>query len=195
MSWDKSLQGFIDTGESQLKPLNNFRNYIKLLRENKNARADYKRDGRAVYKNGGLGPFLSKTRIEIFTKLLEAEKEFLSLGGEKELINSAQILEIQKEWDRDFDFENTALQIAMKFNKKGVCMQDKKQKILHEEILEDIVANTESTEVGLDNVKALLHTSLEIYNTYGRRGVNSAPAKIKEEIEKLLNDKSTKEEE
>lgn len=189
------MQGFIDTGESQLKPLNNFRNYIKLLREDKNARADYKRDGRAVYKNGGLGPFLSKTRIEIFTKLLEAEKEFLSLGGEKELINSAQILEIQKEWDRDFDFENTALQIAMKFNKKGVCMQDKKQKILHEEILEDIVAKGGSVEVGLDDVKSLLQKSLEICNIYGERGVNSAPAKIKEEIEKLLNDKSTKEEE
>ncbi|CAM3314046.1 hypothetical protein HELA111659_03630 [Helicobacter labetoulli] len=49
--------------------------------------------------------------------------------------------------------------------------------------------------LALSDVKALLHTSLEIYNTYGRRGVNSAPAKIKEEIEKLLNDKSTKEEE
>lgn len=194
VSEDKSLQGFIDTGENHLKPLNDFRNYIKRLREDKLARADYKRDGRAVYKNGGLGPFLSKTRIEIFTKLLETEKEFLSLGGEKELINSAQILEIQKEWDKDFDFENTALQIAMKFNKKGVCMQDKKQKILHEEILEDIVANAENTEVGLEDVKSLVQKSLDICNTYGRRGVNSAPAKIKEEIEKLLNDKSTKEE-
>lgn len=74
-------------------------------------------------------------------------------------------------------------------------MQDKKQKILHEEILEDIVAKGGSVEVGLDDVKSLLQKSLEICNIYGERGVNSAPAKIKEEIEKLLNDKSTKEQE
>ncbi|ANV98748.1 phosphoadenosine phosphosulfate reductase [Helicobacter enhydrae] len=188
---DKSLQGFIDTGEAYLKPLNDFRNYIKLLREDKNARADYKRDGRAVYKNGGLGPFLSKTRIEILRKLLEAEAEYIRLGGVGELISSEQILGIQKEWDRDFDFENTALQIARQFD-KGVPMKDEKQNILHEEILEEIVTNNDGVE--LDDVKALLHRSIEIYNTHGRRGVNSAPAKIKEEIEKLIDDKSTKEE-
>ena len=134
---DKSMQGFINTGETQLKPLNEFRNYIKALREDKEARSDYKRDGRAVYKIGGLGPFLSSVRIEIFTRLLEAELAFKKNGGVN-LITDAQILGIQAEWDRDFDLDKTAIKIAQKFDRLKEYKMEK-SKILHKEILEEAV--------------------------------------------------------
>mgnify|MGYP002672815164 FL=1 len=105
---DKSMQGFINTGETHLKPLNDFRNFIKKLREDPNAQADYNRFGRAVYKVGGLCPFLSSARVEIFTKLLEAESEFKANGG-SQLLADEQILAIQNEWDKDFDLEQTAI--------------------------------------------------------------------------------------
>ncbi|CBG40468.1 DNA phosphorothioation system sulfurtransferase DndC [Helicobacter mustelae] len=192
VSEDKSLQGFIDTGEEHLKPLNEFRNYIKALREDPNARADYRRDGRVAYRVGGRGAFLSHIRIEILEKLLACEKAFLSLGGEGELISKEQILAIQREWNKDFDFHESALRLGIKYN-KGVSMNENKSKILQEEIIDEICASTENAIVDPRDIKALLKESINIHNNYAIKGRNNAGQRIGEEIKKLLDDKSSKE--
>lgn len=194
---DKSMQGFISTGEAHLKPLNDFRNYIKNLRENPKARADYKRDGRAVYKVGGLGPFLSKIRVIILEKLLEAECEFKQNGG-VELISDAQILAIQGEWDKDFDLDNTAIKIAQKFGRlKEIKME--KSNILHKEILDEVISdiNAKYGQEMLDceTIQNLIKQSMNICNNASLRGRNNANTQIKEEIVKLLNDKTAKKQE
>ena len=182
VSEDKSLQGFINTGDTHLKPLNDFRNFLKAIREDSNARADYKRDGRAVHRVGGLGPFLSHARMEIFTRLLETES---SVGFE--LISDSQILAIQREWDRDFDLKHNAIRIAHDFNRlKGVKMP--KNKILHEEILDSV----NSDVLSKNDLSDLISKSLEICKIYGSRGRNNANSRIKDEIKKLLKDKTQK---
>lgn len=191
---DKSMQGFIGAGEANLKPLNDFRNYIKELREDSSARADYKRDGRAVYKIGGLGPFLSKIRVIILTKLLEAEKAFRQSGGGL-LIADEQILAIQAQWDKDFDLDKTAIKIAQKF---GRLKEQKMEKhnILHSEILDEVVQSI-NKKYGADSfdsttIENLIKQAMDICNNSGSRGRHSAPAQIKDEVEKLLNDKTAK---
>ncbi|WP_258436878.1 DNA phosphorothioation system sulfurtransferase DndC [Helicobacter monodelphidis] len=186
---DKSLQGFIGNGESHLKPLNEFRNFIKDLRENPQSRADYKRDGRAVYKVGGLGPFLSSTRIEILHRLLEAEKDFKNNGGDN-LISDSQILAIQEEWDKDFDFNDTAINLAKEYNRMEKYEVKTQSNILHKEILEEIIAN-DSENLGLDSQKVenVIAKSIEIFNDNGKTNANR---KIKQEIEKILDDKTSK---
>lgn len=185
VSEDKSMQGFIESGQENLKPLNEFRNYIKDLREDCNARADYKRDGRAVYKVGGLGPFLSRIRVEILKKLLQTERKFMQNGGEL-LISDEQIWAIQKEWSKEFDFENKAIQLAQEVGR----MKDEKLKqsrVLHRELLAEVADRVDSKE--LEN---LIGTCIDIYNTTGLRGKNNASTKIKEEIKKLVDDKTSK---
>lgn len=182
---DKSMQGFIESGEENLKPLNEFRNYIKDLREDCNARADYKRDGRAVYKVGGLGPFLSHIRVEILKRLLQTEQEFIQNGGSR-LITDSQIYAIQEQWNKEFDFENKAIQLAQEVGR----MKDEKLKqsrVLHKEILAEVADRLDSKE--LEN---LISTCIDIYNTTGLRGKNNASSKIKEEIRKLVEDKTSK---
>lgn len=191
---DKSMQGFIGAGEANLKPLNDFRNYIKELRENSSARADYKRDGRAVYKVGGLGPFLSKIRAIMLERLLEAERAFRQSGGGL-LIADEQILAIQAQWDKDFDLEKTAIKIAQKF---GRLKEQKMEKhnILHSEILDEVVQSI-NKKYGADSfdsttIENLIKQAMDICNNSGSRGRHSAPAQIKDEVEKLLNDKTAK---
>ncbi|WP_245596275.1 DNA phosphorothioation system sulfurtransferase DndC [Helicobacter rodentium] len=182
---DKSMQGFIESGEENLKPLNEFRNYIKDLREDCNARADYKRDGRAVYKVGGLGPFLSHIRVEILKRLLQTEQEFIQNGGSR-LITDSQIYAIQEQWNKEFDFENKAIQLAQEVGR----MKDEKLKqsrVLHKELLAEVADKVDSK--GLEN---LISTCIDIYNTTGLRGKNNASSKIKEEIRKLVEDKTSK---
>ena len=190
---DKSMQGFISTGEAHLQPLNDFRNYIKELREDSNARADYKRDGRAVYKVGGLGPFLSKIRVIILEKLLEAEWEFKQNGG-AELISDRQILEIQAQWDKDFDLDNTAIKIAQKFNRLKEQKMEK-SKILHKEILQEVVEE-KMKECGnvieCENVENLISKTIDICANIKKNRANTF---VMAEIEKLLDDKTAKQSE
>lgn len=186
---DKSLLGFIDSGETNLKPLNDFRNFIKELREDSKARADYKRDGRAVYKIDRLGPFLSSARIQILQRLLDAEKKFKKNGG-GELISDAQILEIQKIWDKDFDFNNTAIKIAKEFNRME-NIEISNSEVLHKEILEAIAQKDENIKLGIDSpiLENIITKSIDISSN---TGPNNAAKKIKEEIEKFLNEKTAK---
>lgn len=105
---DKSLQGFIRSGEEHLQPLVDFRNWLIELRDKPGYRSDVKRNG-----NSGPGPFLPTARQEILDCLLALEKKVgLPLVSESELVY------IQHEWSRDFDFQgNLAGNIAAKYGR------------------------------------------------------------------------------
>lgn len=187
---DKSMQGFIASGHTKLKPLNEFRNFIQMLRWDSKERADYMRDGRAVYKNGRMGPFLSSARIKIFRRLLESEYEFKQAGG-TELISDSQIKEIQRQWNIDFDLCNTAIEIAKEFGR----MKDEENRdsfqILHSEILENIANREENRVLGLgeEELGGLIRSAIKLIRTYRS---NIIDRKIREEIEKLIKDKTSK---
>lgn len=176
---DKSMQGFIESGAKNLKPLNEFRNFIKALREDSRARSDYRRDGRAAYKVGGLGPFLSHARVKIFEKLLEVEAQFKA-NDEENLISDSQILAIQKEWDKDFDFNNTAITIAKKFNRLKE-MKMKKHEVLHSEILEEVA----NEKLNASELEQFIASCADIYKTTGLRGRDNAKMKIKKRSRKI----------
>ncbi len=84
---DKSMEGFVETGEEWMLPLNNFRNWLKDIREDPDWRQKRKRSGEI-----GLGPFTPKARTAILTHLLEIEKEVGII-----LIRDEEILYIQDE--------------------------------------------------------------------------------------------------
>lgn len=108
---DKSMQGFIKSGEKSFEPLNRFRNFIKDARENKELRSDFKKDGRCLP-----GPFTSEARKQIFRLLMQCEEEFKNNGGDA-LISDEQILLIAKEWNKDFDSENSCIKIAKEYGR------------------------------------------------------------------------------
>ncbi len=104
---DKSMLGMIKNGETWMEPLDIYRTKLKTYRDNKTKRDTRKRDGRR-----GTGPFLLEVRKELLTSLLETEKEV-----NHQLIRDEEIIQIQKFWDNDGDIENTALNIALTFNR------------------------------------------------------------------------------
>ena len=93
---DKSLQGFIRSGEEHLQPLVEFRNWLIELRDRPGYRSEVRRNG-----NAGPGPFLPSARQEILDQLLALEKQTgLPLATDEELVY------IQQEWSIEFDFQN-----------------------------------------------------------------------------------------
>lgn len=105
---DKSMRGFIDSGAAWMQPLNEFRNWLKEIREDTN-----KRDGIRRNESIGTGPFNSETRKLILRRLLELEK---TVG--RRLIEDAEIAYIQQEWADKFDVTNSALAIAREYGRE-----------------------------------------------------------------------------
>lgn len=105
---DKSMQGFIDSGDTTLQPLKDLRDWLKFIREDPERRSPLRRDG----KTAGPGPFNPSTRREILSKVLELES---SVGFE--LIADNDILYIQQEWTKEFDYAESALTLAKQYGR------------------------------------------------------------------------------
>ena len=126
---DKSLQGFVKSGEEQLQPLIEFRNWLIELRDKPGYRSEVKRNG-----NAGPGPFSPHARQEILDRLLALEK-VTSLS----LVSDAEIYYIQQEWMHEFDFQNRlAVDLAKRHGREIVMIETKANTTISEdELLEE----------------------------------------------------------
>lgn len=147
---DKSLQGFIESGEDWLRPLNLFRNRLKDVRERSEWRSPRRRDGSA-----GLGPFLPEKRRLLLEELLELERD---VG--QQLISDAEIHYTQRCWQVEFDLQQSALAIATRFGREVETMEEMRFASDEQQILEELIA-----EYGLspDLVEQLLRLVLQDY--------------------------------
>jgi DNA sulfur modification protein DndC len=76
---DRSLQGFIDVGNHQFKPLVDFRDWLKSIRNKSEHRQAYRRNGRMTFDAQGRhipGPFTIQTRKLVLERLLAVQREF-----------------------------------------------------------------------------------------------------------------------
>jgi len=100
---DKSLQGFIDSGKHHFKPLVEFRDWLKLIRNNPEMRQAHRRNGRLSFDASGKhipGPFTVQARKQILNYLLRVQDEF----GDR-LISDAEIDLIYQFWTIDLQQE------------------------------------------------------------------------------------------
>lgn len=92
---DKSIHGFIDSGELWLEPMADFRDMIKEMRE---MREEYRIPDSS--RKGGYGPFTITARKKIFKKLIEVDK-IVHKTYKRHLIKSEEIWAVQKCWEYD----------------------------------------------------------------------------------------------
>lgn len=93
---DKSLQGFIDVGNHHFKPLVDFRDWLRKIRNNPEMRQAYRRNGRLSFDATGKhipGPFTIQARKQILEYLLQVQAEY----GDK-LITDAELDLIYQHW-------------------------------------------------------------------------------------------------
>lgn len=127
---DRSMEGFIETGEDWMRPLYDFRNWLKEYREIPEVRMNRRRDGTI-----GPGPFTPVARMEILKHLLRVEMQV-----DLPLISDPEIRYIQQVWSKEFDLNDQAISIAKEFGRQ---IEGEKPVPLEEDersMLEDIVA-------------------------------------------------------
>jgi DNA sulfur modification protein DndC len=88
---DKSMEGLIDHGEDWLLPLLEFRDWLKIIREDHSLREPTRRSGK-----DGAGPFTLKTRQVILERLNQVENE-----TKMELLPAEERVEINRLWRMD----------------------------------------------------------------------------------------------
>jgi len=91
---DKSIKGFIENGESWLKPMADFRDMIAKMREQRE-----KHRVKDTTRIGGYGPFKLSSRKLILKELFKVEKEMYDTYKTR-LIRTEELLAIQKEWKK-----------------------------------------------------------------------------------------------
>lgn len=100
---DKSLQGFIDSGNHAYKPLVAFRDWLVKIRNDPTYRSAIRRNGRLTFDLTGKhipGPFTIQARQEILERLLATQTEFggrLIAEDEVDLIHRIWATELQQE--------------------------------------------------------------------------------------------------
>ena len=179
VKFDKSMEGFVQAGAAWLQPLNDFRNWLKEIRELKSWRQVTRRSGEP-----GLGPFNPKARQQILQRLLQVEKK---VGIE--LISDDDIVYIQSIWSKEFDLSNQrAIKLASQYDRDIAGGYSLKVKNKYSELIETVASRHDvSTEV----IETLINLEADFRNLhiYGAR--SNLRARINEIINKALNQART----
>jgi len=109
---DKSMENMLES-EEWMRPLNEFRDLIIEYRNNSSKRSKRRRNGEK-----GVGPYTLQARRELFEKLLQIEQKIKTHLNGKKLLLDEEIIQIQKEWQKDGDFLNSAVEIAQNYGRK-----------------------------------------------------------------------------
>jgi DNA sulfur modification protein DndC len=98
---DSSLQGLIDTGYDELKPLYEFRNWLIETRDEVENRLPFNRRGQVRYRKGDLiwGPYRIPYRKEMLSRLLNAQERV-----DGTLISHDELRIISEIWAADETF-------------------------------------------------------------------------------------------
>ena len=152
---DKSLQTFIDRGETWLIPLRNFRNWLMGLRSDPNAR-EYKRRNGSVYRKPdgtiGQGPFTLETRKEMLRRLLQLEEE---TGFS--LITIDELKQIDLLWDHEGDLSRRSLvNIYSSVKGKQLPWDEYKLPVFPDDIIAEIQRLCEENDVEFELIAKLI---------------------------------------
>ncbi|WP_243387444.1 DNA phosphorothioation system sulfurtransferase DndC [Bacillus kexueae] len=185
---DKSLKGFIDSGDEWLTPLVAFRDWLANNRENPDNREKKRMNG-AVYlvgdednKRKGLGPYTLEHRKEILRYLLETEKQIQNPEDPQyQLITKEELKEIRKIWFEKGDWEDTLPKIYEEVYEKKIDWNIEGQEFFESEdiILLKSLCQEEGLEFEL--VQKLINLEFEQYGFKHRHG-------IYKEINRILNE-------
>lgn len=152
---DKSLKGFIESGEEWLIPLREFREWLLSIRNDTSLR-DWKRRNGTVYRKGdgslGLGPFTLEGRRTILIKLLETEN-IIGIP----LISLDELKKIDEIWDNEGDLTRRLLVDTYRSIKGKELPWDKfKRPLFEAEIINDLQKQCIETNIPFELLSKLI---------------------------------------
>jgi DNA sulfur modification protein DndC len=184
---DKSVRGFIESGEKWLTPLLKFRNWLQEIRDVREYREKRRIDG-SIYFIGqgderelGPGPFTLEARHMILKKLLETQKQVQNpYDPNYKLILDEELKAIRKIWIESGDWNDSLPRIYNEIMGEDLNWEQDERPFFSLNQMTDLDLLCQKYGISIELVKRLVQIE-KTYSGYRvRRGVFR-------DIEKLLN--------
>lgn len=123
---DKSMRSLIKNGREWMLPLYDFRKQLDDERNILENRIPFRRDGRRAVND--MGPYIFSYRASILKRLLQIQHDLQQKDSHIKLISDQELIAIQVNWYRDFNFIYQVSDIYNSIYKEALVMDGEKQK-------------------------------------------------------------------
>lgn len=123
---DKSMRSLIKNGREWMQPLYDFRLRLDKERNIVSNRIPYRRDGRRAIND--MGPYTFAYRASLLEDLLKVQYELQQHAPDMKLITDQELIAIQVNWYRDFNFAYQISDIYNKIYNSSIYMEENKIK-------------------------------------------------------------------
>lgn len=173
---DKSMRSLIKNGREWMQPLYDFRVELDEERNLIVNRMPFRRDGNRAVND--MGPYVFSYRAKILRRLLEVQKELQEHDPAIKLISDQELIAIQVNWYRDFNFAFQVSDIYNSIYEGQIIMEESIKNKLEADLMREVCVNNPE-EGELIEQLLLLQKSKSLMQR--RRG-------LKNEIESRLKD-------
>ena len=173
---DKSMRSLIKNGREWMRPLYDFRMELDSERNILENRMPFRRDGRRAVND--MGPYVFKYRAKILKKLLEIQHELQQVDPKIRLISDQELIAIQVNWYRDFNFGYQVSEIYNSIYKESFIMEENVKNKLEADLMREVCVNNPEEGELIEQLLLLQKTKSLMQR---RRG-------LKNEIESRLKD-------
>lgn len=178
---DKSMRSLIKNGREWMKPLYDFRIEIDQERNIIENRMPYRRDGRRAIND--MGPYVFSYRAKMLKRLLEVQHNLQKHDPKIKLISDQELIAIQVNWYRDFNFGYQVSEIYNSIYKESFNMEENIKNKLEADLMKEICS--ENPEEGeLIEQLLLLQRSKSLMQR--RRGLKN---EIESRLKEFVNNK------
>ena len=136
---DKSMRSLIKNGREWMQPLYDFRIELDSERNVIENRMPFRRDGRRAVN--GMGPYIFSYRAKILRRLLEVQHELQQRDPKIKLISDQELIAIQVNWYRDFNFGYQVSEIYNSIYKESFSMEENEKNKLEAELMREVCKN------------------------------------------------------
>ena len=178
---DKSMRSLIKNGREWMKPLYDFRIEIDQERNIIENRMPYRRDGRRAIND--MGPYVFSYRAKMLRRLLEVQHDLQKHDPKIKLISDQELIAIQVNWYRDFNFGYQVSEIYNSIYKESFNMEENIKNKLEADLMKEICS--ENPEEG-ELVEQLLLLQRSKSLMQRRRGLKN---EIESRLKEFVNNK------
>lgn len=136
---DKSMRSLIKNGREWMQPLYDFRVELDSERNVLENRFPFRRDGRPAVNE--MGPYVFSYRAKILRRLLEVQHELQQHDPRIKLISDQELIAIQVNWYRDFNFGYQVSEIYNSIYKDSFSMAENEKNKLEADLMREICKN------------------------------------------------------
>lgn len=133
---DKSMRSLIKNGRDWMQPLYDFRVQLDQERNIIANRLPFRRDGRPAIND--MGPYVFSYRASMLKRLLQVQKTLQEHDSQIKLISDQELIAIQVNWYRDFNFGYSVSDIYNSIYKTSLVMDENSKNKLEADLMREV---------------------------------------------------------